>query len=305
MRPKDSQGSRCNTDAGASPLFPPVHLDQETAAAEVQAIVYRSPRLYELPQSRWSYQGLRQVCPWLRPLTDAGICQVLGRLEVCYKRGRVYVHSPDPQYVHKLVRIVRAYREALAHPERIIFLFEDEHTFCRNPTQASCYAGVGTAAHQARLYAGYDSTRRIAGCLNPVSGELITLQRNHFPAEIFTRFLAFVEAQYPQAETIYIALDNWPVHCDDLVLTSLEARQSRIRLLPLPTYAPWTNPIEKVWRKFNQEVAHMHPFSSNWKGLRQTVDAWFEQWREGSQDLLKYVGLAQGYNPLKAVSPYP
>lgn len=163
------------------------HLDQETAAAEVQAIVYRSPRLYELAQSRWSYQGLRQVCPWLRPLTDAGICQVLGRLEVCYKRGRVYVHSPDPQYVHKLVRIVRAYREALAHPERIIFLFEDEHTFCRNPTQASCYAGVGTAAHQARLYAGYDSTRREAFCLNPVSGELITLQRNHFPAEIIAR----------------------------------------------------------------------------------------------------------------------
>jgi hypothetical protein len=164
-----------------------VHLDQETAEAWVQAIVYRSPRLYELPQSRWSYQGLRQVCPWLRPLPDAGICQVLLRLEVCYKRGRVYVHSPDQQYVRKLVRILRAYREALAQPERIVFLFEDEHTFCRNPTQAPCYAGVGAAAQQARLYAGYDSTRREAFCLNPVSGELITLQRNHFPAEIIAR----------------------------------------------------------------------------------------------------------------------
>ncbi len=61
------------------------------------------------------------------------------------------------------------------------------------------------------------------------------------------------------------------------------------------------NPIEKVWRKFNQEVAQMHPLSHHWKALRETVDAWFEQWREGSQDLLRYVGLSKGYNPLKAV----
>jgi transposase len=74
-----------------------VHLDQETAAAEVQAIVYRSPRLYELQRSRWSYQGLRQVCPWLHPLTDAGICQVLKRLRVRSKRGHLSVHSPDLQ----------------------------------------------------------------------------------------------------------------------------------------------------------------------------------------------------------------
>jgi len=224
---------------------------------------------------------------------------------VRYKRGRLQVHSPDPEYVPKLVRIVRAYREALAQPERIVFLFEDEHTFHRNPSLANAYAVEGADAKRAPLYAGYNSARRIAGCLNPVSGALITMQRNHFPAPLFAKFLAFVEKQYPQAETIYIALDNWPPHHDDEVVSSLQARQSRIRLLFLPTYAPWTNPIEKVWRKFNQELAHLHPFSSNWKELRTTVDAWFEQWRQGSQDLLHYVGLSQGYNPLEVGSPYP
>jgi transposase len=35
---------------------------------------------------------------------------------------------------------------------------------------------------------------------------------------------------------------------------------SKIVLVPLPTYAPWTNPVEKVWRKLCQEVLHLHEF---------------------------------------------
>ena len=100
------------------------------------------------------------------------------------------------------------------------------------------------------------------------------MQRNHFPAETFAKFLQFVEEQYPKAQKISIALDNWPVHFAPEVLASLQARQSRIRRLRLPTYAPGTNPIENAWHLFNQELTHMHPFSCHWKALRQCVDRW-------------------------------
>ena len=55
------------------------------------------------------------------------------------------------------------------------------------------------------------------------------------------------------------------------VLDTLQEHQSRITLLPLPTYAPWTNPIEKVWRLFNQDLFHMHPWSQDWERLKQEV----------------------------------
>jgi len=38
------------------------------------------------------------------------------------------------------------------------------------------------------------------------------------------------------------------------------ARQEGITLVYLPTYAPWLNPIEKLWRKAYQEVLHLHRF---------------------------------------------
>ena len=103
------------------------------------------------------------------------------------------------------------------------------------------------------------------------------------------RYYRALEAAYPAAEVIYIAQDNWPVHFRPAILEALAS--SRIRLLRLPTYAPWTNPIEKVWRKLYQEILHQHEFQDRWAELQATVEAWLQKWAHGSMDLLRYVGL--------------
>lgn len=72
---------------------------------------------------------------------------------------------------------------------------------------------------------------------------------------------------YPDAETIYLAWDNWPNHMSKAVTEAL-AKQPRIRLLRLPTYSPWLNPIEKVWRWVRHRVTHAHPWCDNFKEFR-------------------------------------
>jgi hypothetical protein len=74
-----------------------------------------------------------------------------------------------------------------------------------------------------------------------------------------------------------------------------------IHLIWLPTYAPWTNPIEKLWRCLKQDVLHLHRYQDDWQGLRARVDAFFAQFATGSPDLLRYVGLS---DPL-ALYPTP
>jgi hypothetical protein len=64
-----------------------------------------------------------------------------------------------------------------------------------------------------------------------------------------------------------------------------------IEILQLPTYAPWTNPIEKLWRWVRQSVIHFHRLSNDWQALQNKVLAFIEQFKGGSQDLLRYVGL--------------
>jgi hypothetical protein len=105
------------------------------------------------------------------------------------------------------------------------------------------------------------------------------------------RYFRIVEKRYPKAEHITIALDNWPVHFHAFVLEELAKRHSRMELLPLPTYTPWTNPTEKVWGLLAKDVLNQHAFVEDWPGLQQAVTDWLAQYAHGSQALLHAVGL--------------
>ncbi|MDQ3931094.1 MAG: transposase [Chloroflexota bacterium] len=59
----------------------------------------------------------------------------------------------------------------------------------------------------------------------------------------------------------------------------------------LPTYAPWLNPIEKLWKRLRQEVLKLHRLSGDWKTLRAKVREYLSKFAEGSEALLRYVGL--------------
>ena len=123
-----------------------------------------------------------------------------------------------------------------------------------------------------------------------MTGRLICWQRSAFDHRTFLRYLLSVQADYPEAETIYVVMDNWPVHFQPDVLAALTA--SKLTPVFLPTYAPWLNPIEKVWRKLKQEQLHLHRYSSRWKDLQQRVQDWLDQYDQPSPDLLHYVGLS-------------
>src|SRR6202011_3032365 len=148
------------------------------------------------------------------------------------------LHSPDKDYDKKLAAIQQAKEDCFASHGEKVFLYEDEHTFGRYPTVASAYAGTGKGEKTAEQYAGYNCLRRIAGCLDISTGAFISRQRNHFTADQMGQFYQFVEEQYPDAKIIYIALDNWKVHFEPSILEAMEKRNSRIRFLRLPTYAP-------------------------------------------------------------------
>src|SRR5215467_11857873 len=166
---------------GASPVFPPVHHDIETAAPDLQGRLYRSPRLYGLEQSRWRLQALQNQVDWLchtplgKPMSLPGICKLLRRLGVTYKRGRAHLHSPDLLYNQKMAYIRSLHELNRTDPERYVLLYEDEVTYYRCAVVNRGWAGIGQRmALKVKQGARYNSVRRIAGCLNVCTGQLIS-----------------------------------------------------------------------------------------------------------------------------------
>jgi hypothetical protein len=126
-------------DEAARLLFPPVHgTELHSAAAQVQGVCYRSPQLYELGRSRWSLALLRKSIPWLTDTSLSCLSQLLKRLHVSDKRGRLAVHSPDLCSDVKLAHIRAASQQMHQNPTRVVLVYLDEHLVGRSPTVARC-----------------------------------------------------------------------------------------------------------------------------------------------------------------------
>src|SRR5262249_4593227 len=61
---------------------------------------------------------------------------------------------------------------------------------------------------------------------------------------------------------------NIPSHPDVL---SAVAEHPRIRPVWLPTYAPWLNPIEKLWRWLRPDLLKMQRWVEDWSQVKQRV----------------------------------
>lgn len=255
----------------------------------MQEILHHSPQLYGVKRHSWHLQSIRQTIPWLKGMSLPGVCKLLKRLNVSYRRGQAHVHSPDLLYDQKMADITNARILAQMAPKEVVFLYQDEFTFYSRPLVGRCYQAKGGKG--AKATGGALKTRRIAGVVDVATGAVIVRQRDRFTVQEMARFFWFVEKQYPDADVIYMALDNWPVHFHGFVRDYLAAKHSRIQLLPLPTYAPWTNPMEKVWLKFCREFLSQHPHGMCWQELKDGISDWFADLREGSAELLHEIGL--------------
>jgi hypothetical protein len=250
-------------------------------------------------------------------LSLSGVWRQLRRLKVVGKRGRDYLHSPDPDYADKLAEI-RATLERVAQSAGTqVFVFGDELTFYRQPTLARDYERAGrTAQPLARRSYRPDTTGREAAVVNALTGQVVHLQASRISLPREVALLVAVREAFPDAECIYLAEDGWPVHFHQDVLAALEPQQTRfpmpvpenwpkapsatakrlnlpIQLLPLPTYAPWTNPIEKLWRWLKSEYLHLHRNAEDWAAVKQGVSAFLDQFAGPSPELLRYIGLTQ------------
>ena len=279
-------------------------------------LIRREPRHCGYAQARWTLATVRAACPWLALRQDGSLSHLLQRLGISWQRARAAVRSPDPAYAAKCAAIATAVADAQQHPT-VVTLYIDEVTIYRQPTLAAAWAAHGAQPRAQRSHAS-DTPTRVVAALDAQTGRVVYLRRGHLTVPALVTFYQTLCRAYPGATRLNVVLDNWPVHWHPDLLVALQpqhtpwpgrlprtwptrptpAAQRRwaalalpIQLVPLPTYASWANPIEKLWRWLRQTVTHLHRLADDLAGLRAAIDGFLDQFAAGSAALLRYVGL--------------
>jgi transposase len=252
------------------------------AARQAVAVGERGPT-----PSRWTLRTMRAAVAWLTAYTLSGVWRVLQTCGLGLHAACARLFSPDPDYRSKVRRLHRCLRDAARHPDTVVALFLDEFGSQRWPEVAPTWDQEAAVAQRA----GNTQRWRTIGALNALTGQVHYLDGDLVGRQQVIQFYAHLDRLYPEVDLMYVIQDNWNIHTHPDVLTAL-ARYPRITPVWLPTYAPWLNPIEKLWRWLRQDVLRMHRWVEDWPRVRQRVHDFLDQFGHGSHALLRYVGLA-------------
>jgi transposase len=236
--------------------------------------------------SRWTLRTLRVSVEWLTGYTLSGVWRVLQTCGLGVHASCARLFSPDPDYRSKVRRLHRCLRDAARHPDTVIARFLDEFGYQRWPEVAPTWGREAAVAQRA----GNNQPWRTIGALNALTGQVHYLAGSIVGRQQVMKFYTQLDRAYPTVDRLYMIQDNWNIHTHPDVLTALE-RYPRLKPVWLPTYAPWLNPIEKLWRWVRQDILKMHRWVEDWPQVKQRVHEFLDQVAHGSPDLLRYVGL--------------
>jgi transposase len=177
--------------------------------------------------------------------------------------------------------------EARRYPGEVEAVFLDEFSYRRWPDPAPDWAAAAPVAD--RQQSGELQWRTI-GALNARTGQVNYLDAYIVGRAKVIQFYGRLVEAYPQASKLYVIQDNWSIHSHPEVLAALR-QWPQVEPVWLPTYAPWLNPIEKLWRWLRQDVLKMHRLASRWSECKERVRTFLNQFAQGSTRLLEYVGL--------------
>lgn len=95
--------------------------------------------------------------------------------------------------------------------------------------------------------------------------------------------------QMNPGKTVYIAWDNVNTHSQGVIEEVLRAAAGRLVLMYLPTYSPWLNPIEMLWRHFRRVVTHCELFDSV-KAMVEATEGFFRNCNNDPEKVLSVIG---------------
>jgi putative transposase len=222
-------------------------------------VTLKSPLDFRFYRSRWS---CGTIVTLLREdhgvqVSRETVRRWLHDQDMVWRRPRPVLRPIDPQRAQKL-RQIRALLRDLPSDETAVF--QDEVDVNTNPKIGSMWMPRGQQAEV--LTPGTNTKRYLAGSINWRTGEVkFSEPGSRRNADLFLSHLDDLRHDYRRYHKIHVICDNAAFHKPERcrkVRRYLAQWGHRIVLHFLPTYAPETNPIERVWWHLHEEITRNH-----------------------------------------------
>lgn len=202
------------------------------------------------------YLTTKDVCgyvknQWNIEYSISGMTALLHRMGYVYKKPKLVPGNPDIEsqeyFIEKFLEFMKNKKE-----DEAVFFVDAVHPTW-NTMAAYGWMKKGSA-RELRSNSGRNRLN-IHGAMNAETFEttVVTSEAN-VDAESTIALFKALETYYPLAATIYLILDNAKYHFSSAVLNYV--KDSKIKLVFLPSYSPELNLIERLWKVFKKHVLY-------------------------------------------------
>ena len=190
--------------------------------------------------------------------------------------SRTFKLSRDPKFLEKLTDVVGLY---LNPPHKAIVLCLDEKSQIQaldrtQPGLPLKRGRCGTMTHDYKR----NGTTTLFAALSMLDGKVIGQCVPRHRHQEFLKFLRHLDAEFPEAVTLHLVMDNYGTHKTPEVQRWL-ARHRRFVPHFIPTSSSWLNLVERWFGELTQKAVRRGAFVSV-ADLIQAIEVFLAAWNE-------------------------
>lgn len=221
------------------------------------------------------YSTSSEVCRYVKEkynieYTVEGMVHTLNRLGFSYKKTKLVPSKADAEKQKQFVASYEVIRKNLRNSEKIYFMDAVHPTHNVMPAygwiKRGKEKGVKSNSGRQRI--------NINGVYSPIDGEIITRNDERINSQSTIELLKTIENKHPELSKIFIIRDNAKYYSSQLVKEYLET--SKIEFIPLPSYSPNLNLIERLWKFFKKKILY-NKYYESFDIFEQVVDDFFQR----------------------------
>ena len=239
----------------------------EPASEYIERLVEKdSPTEHGWLRSRWSCKllAVELFKERVALVSRESVRRALHRMGFRWRRPRPLPPEKDSDDYREQKR--RRLLEVLAMLKEAGSFFQDETRLETNPKVGFCWTRKGK--QRPLRTPGTNRKVWISGALNFSTGRFHWVKGERKNDELFIALLGRLRKTYRCHRELHLAVDNDASHTSERVERYVADSGGRIRLHPLPSWSPESNPVEVVWWSLHEAVSRNHECS----GLDELVE---------------------------------